>query len=85
LIQSDDALVLVLTDGKYRNAETVNILIYFLDFSHQLVIAGKIVVCEARTDADALAARLLTVCKCLHGLWSSTHAYDPHASLLLPC
>jgi hypothetical protein len=49
LIQSDDALVMVLTDGKYCTAETVDILIDFLDCSYQLTIAGKIVASEART------------------------------------
>jgi hypothetical protein len=48
LIQSDDALVMVLTDGKYCTAETVDILIDFLDYSYQLIIAGKIVASEAR-------------------------------------
>jgi hypothetical protein len=42
LIQSDDALVMVPMDGKYCTAETVNILIDFLNCSYQLIIAGKI-------------------------------------------
>jgi hypothetical protein len=49
LIQSDNALVMVLTDGKYCTAETVDILIDFLGCSYQLIIAGKIVASEAQT------------------------------------
>jgi hypothetical protein len=49
LIHSDDALVMVLMDGKYCSAESVDILIYFLDCSCLLIIDGKIVVYEART------------------------------------
>jgi hypothetical protein len=50
-IQSDHALVMVLTDGKYRGAETIDILIYLYspDCSCQLAIGGKIVVFEVRT------------------------------------
>jgi hypothetical protein len=57
LIQSDDALVMVLTNGRYCTAETVDILIDSLDCSYQLIIAGKIVAFEARTAWMMLTPR----------------------------